>query len=69
MFRYGIIAEFVGATRLERGERETLLREKCARKWQIPFSSRTRLSRSTTPRDGHPCRPCTPSPQLTTTVN
>lgn len=47
VFRYGIIAEFVGATRLERGERETLLREKCARKWQIPLSSRTRLSRST----------------------
>jgi transposase InsO family protein len=47
VFRYGIIAEFVGATRLDRGERETLLRRKCARKWRIPFSGRTRLSRST----------------------
>ena len=47
VFRYGVIAEFVGATRLDRGEREALLRQKCARKWQIPASSRTRLSRST----------------------
>lgn len=47
VFRYGLIAEFVGATRLDRGERETLLQEKCARKWQIPHSGRTRVSRST----------------------
>jgi hypothetical protein len=47
VFRYGVIAEFVGATRLDRGERERLLRQKCGRKWQIPFSGRTRLSRST----------------------
>lgn len=47
VFRYGVIADFVGATRLDRGEREALLREKCARKWQIPHSGRTRLSRST----------------------
>jgi len=47
VFRYGIIADFVGATRLDRGEREELLRDKCARKWQIPYSGRTRLSRST----------------------
>ena len=47
VFRYGIIADFVGATRLDRGEREALLREKCDRKWLIPFSPRTRISRST----------------------
>lgn len=47
VFRFGIIAEFVGATRLDRGEQEALLKHKCARKWQIPLSSRTRLSRST----------------------
>jgi len=47
VFRYGIIADFVGATRLDRGERESLLREKCDRKWSIPFSPRTRISRST----------------------
>ncbi len=38
VFRYGMIADFVGATRLDRGEREALLQEKCARKWSIPHS-------------------------------
>ncbi len=47
VFRYGIIADFVGATRLDRGEREALLQEKCARKWSIPHSPRTHISRST----------------------
>ena len=47
VFRYGIIADFVGATRLDRGEQEELLRDKCARKWHIPYSGRTSLSRST----------------------
>jgi len=47
VFRYGIIADFVGATRLDRGERETLLQDKCARKWSIPHSRRTHVSRST----------------------
>lgn len=47
VFRYGVIADFVGAVRLDRGEREALLRDKCARKWQIPYSGRTRISRST----------------------
>jgi transposase InsO family protein len=47
VFRFGIIHEFVGSTRLDRGEQEELLREKCERKWVIPGSGRTRLSRST----------------------
>lgn len=47
VFRFGVIAEFVGATRLDFGEQTTLLKQKCARKWQIPCSGRTRLSRST----------------------
>ncbi|MDM7996203.1 MAG: DDE-type integrase/transposase/recombinase [Acidobacteriota bacterium] len=47
VFRYGIIADFAGATRLDPGEQEKLLQDKCARKWQIPYSGRTRLSRST----------------------
>ena len=47
VFRYGVITDFVGATRLNQWEREKLLRDKCARKWQIPCSGRTRLSRST----------------------
>ena len=47
VFRYGIIADFVGATRLNQGEQQKLLQDKCARKWQIPYSGRSRLSRST----------------------
>jgi len=47
VFRFGIIHDFVGGARLDHGERERLLREKCARKWDIPYSNQTRLSRST----------------------
>lgn len=46
-FRFAVIHELVSRTDLERGEQERLLLEKCSRKWQIPFSSRTRLSRTT----------------------
>ncbi len=38
VFRFGVIAEFVGATRLDFAEQATLLKQKCARKWQIPSS-------------------------------
>jgi len=47
VFRFGIIHDLVGGTRLEHGEQEELLREKCDRKWVIPGSHRTRLSRGT----------------------
>ncbi len=47
VFRFGIIHDLVGGTRLERGEREELLREKCDRKWVIPGSYRSRISRGT----------------------
>jgi putative transposase len=46
VFRFGVIADFVGGRVLERGEIERLLREKCARRWQIPGSIRTRVSES-----------------------
>lgn len=45
--RFGVISDFVTPVRLDRGEREQLLRDKCAREWQIPFSNRTRLARTT----------------------
>ncbi len=38
VFRYGVIQDFVNGIRLDHGERERLLREKCTRKWQIPYS-------------------------------
>lgn len=46
-FRFGLIADFVTGTRLERGEKERLLTEKTARSYEIPGSQKTRVSRST----------------------
>jgi len=46
VFRFGVIADFVGGRVLERGDVERLLREKCARKWQIPGSARSSISES-----------------------
>jgi putative transposase len=46
-FRFGVICDFVNGSGLSPGEKTRLLREKCGRKWQIPFSGRTRISRST----------------------
>jgi len=47
VFRFGVIGEFVTGANLDYGEKERLLQQKCARKWSIPYSGRTRLSRST----------------------
>lgn len=47
VFRFGVIADFVGGRQLERGETERLIRQKCARRWVIPGSMRTRISEST----------------------
>ena len=46
IFRFSVIHEFVGGAALSRGEQRRLLKERCARKWDIPFSDRTRISRS-----------------------
>lgn len=46
VFRYGVIHEFVSGADLSYGEQERLLEEKSSRKWVIPYSSRTRISRS-----------------------
>jgi transposase InsO family protein len=45
-FRFGVICDLVNGVTLEPGEQERLIRDKCARKWQIPFSSKTHISRS-----------------------
>ena len=47
VFRFGVIAELVNGARLAHGEKQRLLRDKCARQWTIPFSKRTRIGRST----------------------
>ncbi len=47
VFRFGIISDFVIGTQMSRAEKRRLMRDKCARKWQIPFSEKTRLSMGT----------------------
>lgn len=47
LFRLRVIYDFVGNTKLPKGAKERLLREKCNLDWEIPFSQRTRLSRGT----------------------
>jgi transposase InsO family protein len=46
LFRYGIISEIVNAKDLSWGEQERLIRERCERKWSMPHSGKTRMSRS-----------------------
>lgn len=47
VFRFGVIADFVTGPPMPRSEKRRLLREKCARKWIIPFSDRTYIGMST----------------------
>jgi putative transposase len=47
VFRYSIIHDFVSEIKLDHGEKERLLMEKCDRKWVIPHSDRTSISRGT----------------------
>jgi putative transposase len=46
-FRFGVIHELVNRMDLDRGEQQRLLRDRCARRWNIPFSARTRIGRTT----------------------
>lgn len=46
-FRFGVICELVNGARLGPGEQARLIREKCARRWHIPHSEKTRISRGT----------------------
>lgn len=47
VFRFGVISDFVNRAHMDRGEQQRLLKDKCAKSWQIPFSNRSRLARST----------------------
>ena len=47
LFRYSIIHDFVSGIQLDHGEKERLLKEKCNRKWLIPHSDKTSVSRGT----------------------
>ncbi len=45
VFRFGVISDFVNEAELNRTRRRQLLVEKCARKWHIPCSTKTRLAK------------------------
>jgi putative transposase len=47
VFRFSVISDFVTGIGMNRSEKRRLMQEKCARKWQIPFSEKTRISRGT----------------------
>lgn len=47
VFRFGVILDFVGNYKLDYGEQQKLLQDKCGRKWRIPYSHRTSLSTTT----------------------
>ena len=46
-FRFGVIHDLVNRMDMDRGEQERLIREKCSRKWNIPFSQKTHVGRTT----------------------
>lgn len=46
-FRFGVIHDLLNRMDMERGEQERLIREKCSRKWSIPFSTKTHVGRTT----------------------
>jgi len=47
VFRFSVIGDFVNGMRMSRAERRRLMGEKCARKWPIPFSGKTRITKGT----------------------
>jgi putative transposase len=47
VFRFGVIHDLINGNGADPGSQEELLRQKCARKWEIPYSQKTRLGRST----------------------
>jgi putative transposase len=44
VFRFSVISDFVLSTSMSRREKSRLMADKCSRKWQIPFSEKTRIS-------------------------
>jgi len=47
VFRFSVISDFVNGSQLTKADKKRLMQEKCCRKWRIPFSEKTRISRST----------------------
>jgi hypothetical protein len=47
VFRFSVISDFVNTNGLCQSEKNRLMKDKCTRKWQIPFSQKTRISKGT----------------------
>ena len=47
VFRFGVIHDLINGNGADQGPKEALIRQKCARKWEIPYSEKTRIGRST----------------------
>lgn len=47
IFRFSVISDIVTSLNLDYGEQERLVQEKCDRQWDIPYTPRTYISRST----------------------
>ena len=47
VFRFGVIHDLINGSGSDQGPQEALIRQKCARKWEIPYSEKTRIGRST----------------------
>jgi putative transposase len=47
VFRFSVISDFIHAPFMSRQEKSRFMQDKCSRKWQIPFSEKTRISRAT----------------------
>ncbi len=47
VFRFSVISDFVIGSEMSRAEKKRLMHNKCARKWRIPFSEKTRISKGT----------------------
>lgn len=47
LFRFAVIADLVGLSKLDHGQREARIKELAERQWQIPFSQKSSISRST----------------------
>ncbi len=47
VFRFSVISDFVNTSELSQTRKNRLMKDKCARKWQIPFSEKTRISKGT----------------------
>ncbi|MCK9477818.1 MAG: DDE-type integrase/transposase/recombinase [Candidatus Muirbacterium halophilum] len=47
LFRFGVITPLIGTKKLQRGQREKIIEEIISKKWEIPYSSKTSVSKAT----------------------